>query len=129
VAGAPLYKVEFQMRGQAELRRRLEDFAFKHRDRAGKALESEGDFQGREAQEITPYGKGKLRDSLIVSDPIQDGDDILVIVGMGGTLPYAMAQHQKHFQHDQGARKFLEDPVKKNKGKMLKRLAAELRIG
>lgn len=122
------YKVEFRMRGQREMRERLEAFAFKHRDRAGKALESEGDYQGREAQEVTPYGRGKLRASLVISDPIQDGDDILVKIGMGGSLPYAMAQHQKYFKHDQGARRFLEDPVKKNKGKMLKRIAQELRI-
>ena len=119
------------MRGNRDLRERLEDLSREIPARAGAALVTEGGFQLRVAQERTPWLTGRLAASGMVSGASVDGHDVVVRYGFGGPsgeVPYAMAQHQGRHAHARGVRAWLSVTAREQRGKMLRRIARTLRI-
>ena len=57
---------------------------------------------------------------------------MIVALGFGGTnneIPYAMAQHQRQRDtHTRGEQGWLKNTVKRERGRMLKRIAKEFKL-
>jgi len=123
------------MKGTRKLRAELERIARLTPEKAKAALYQEGKRQMMMAFRKTPvdpmFGGGSLRDSAEIELPYRRGDDLIVPFGFGTTpetAKYAVVQHQKHFKHSHGQRRFLADVVYKNRGRMVRRMAKALRI-
>ena len=128
---AGTYKVRFKMRGNRQLREKLEDLARRTPVEAGKSLLVEGKYQLSLAEERTPYLSGDLASSARIAGPVVDGDDVIVALGFGGAnneIPYAMAQHQRSYTHTRGEKKWLSATVKRERGRMLRRIAKEFKL-
>tara|TARA_R110000824_G_scaffold38438_2_gene117411 strand:- start:3876 stop:4268 length:393 start_codon:yes stop_codon:yes gene_type:complete len=128
---AGTYKVRFKMRGNRQLREKLEDLARRTPVEAGKSLLVEGKYQLSLAEERTPYLSGALASSARIAGPVVDGDDVIVALGFGGAsneIPYAMAQHQRSYTHTRGEKKWLSATVKRERGRMLRRIAKEFKL-
>ena len=122
-------EVALRMRGNRQLRERLEDLARTMPRRAGGAMVREAEHQLRIAQERTPYKTGRLMASGMVSGWAVDGFDVLGKYGFGGAsgeVPYAMAQHQRSYEHVRGERKWLSKTARAERGRMVKRVATWL---
>lgn len=127
--------IKITMKGSRKLRQELERIARLEPEKAKSALFAEGKRQMMLAFKKTPvdpdFGGGALRDSVDIGYPYQDGIDLVVPFGFGTTpetAKYAVVQHQKHFKHTTGQRRFLADVVFKQRGRMTRRLAKHLRI-
>jgi len=121
----------FHLRGNRELRERLERMARKTPEQAKKALGIEAQYQMGLAQERTPFLTGALERSARASDGFVDRGHISAKYGFGGApgeIPYAFAQHFSHFEHDDGERKWLINTALRSARTMLKRLAHDLRV-
>ena len=129
---AGTYKVRFKMRGNRELRTKLEDLARRAPVEAGKSLLVEGKYQLSLAEERTPYLSGDLASSARIAGPAIDGDDVIVALGFGGPnneIPYAMAQHQKQsYTHTRGEQGWRKNTVRRERGRMLRRIAKEFKL-
>ena len=114
-----------------ELRDRLHNIAMKTPIEAGKALEAEGRRQLELARDKTPFDSGDLFNSGRVTDVQTDRHDLIVTIGFGGpgnAIPYAIAQHVRNYDHDIGERGWLLKTVRRERGRMLRELARELKL-
>jgi len=125
-------EVSFAMRGDKELRFRLEQLSRTMPEHAGRAMVNEADRQARIAAERTPWKTGALAKSVASSARAEvDGHDITARYGFGGgsgELPYAVVQHYAKYKHDRGERLWLEKTAKKERGRMLKEIARDLTL-
>lgn len=127
---------KLSMKGNRKIAAELQRIARQSPEKAKKALFEEAKKQMMMAFRKTPVdtdhvGGGALRDSADVGQPYQQGFDLMVPFGFGTTeetAKYALAQHQKHFKHTRGQRRFLADVVFKQRGRMVRRLAKALAL-
>ena len=133
---AELVHFKFAMRNTRRLRSQLVRLARESPEKAKRALFDEAKKQMMMAFRKTPVdtdhvGGGALRDSADVGQPYQQGFDLMVPFGFGTTpetAKYALVQHQKHFKHTRGQRRYLADVVFKQRGRMVTRLAKALAL-
>jgi len=123
-------EVSFAMRGDKELRFRLEQLSRQMPERAGRAMVNEAGRQARIAAERTPWKTGALAKSVATSARAEvDGHDVTSRYGFGGgsgELPYAVIQHYANYKHQRGERLWVEKTAKKERGRMLKEIARDL---
>jgi len=122
----------FDLRGNRDLRERLDRLARQVPEDAKKALGYEAGYQMGLAQERTPFLTGALAGSARSSDGYLDRGHIAAAYGFGGApgeIPYVFAQHFKAYAHDDGERKWLTNTARRSARTMLKRLAHDLRLG
>ena len=123
--------IKFEMRGTRKLRQELYRIAQQAPDKAKIALQDEAKRQVDLAMSKTPKKTGALRRSRRVGTAYQDGIDLVVPFGFGTdekTAQYAVVQHQKHWKHTRGQRRYLADAVYNSRGRMVRRLAKDLKI-
>ena len=133
---AEVVHFKFAMRNTRRLRSQLVRLARESPEKAKRALFDEAKKQMMMAFRKTPVdtdhvGGGALRDSADVGQPYQQGFDLMVPFGFGTTpetAKYALGQHQKHFKHTRGQRRYLADVVFKQRGRMVTRLAKALAL-
>lgn len=133
---AEVVQFKFAMRNTRRLRSQLVRLARESPEKAKLALFDEAKKQMMMAFRKTPVdtdhvGGGALRDSAEVGQPYQQGFDLMVPFGFGTTpetAQYALVQHQKHFKHTRGQRRYLADVVFKQRGRMVTRLAKALAL-
>ena len=74
------------------------------------ALRSEADHMMDRADILVPVDTGRLRDSRFIGPVHRWAKGMEIKFGYGS--PYAIYQHFGHYEHDDGRRLFLEQPVK-----------------
>jgi len=123
---------EVGIRGNRELRERLEDVARTMRGQSVGAMRREGAYQLNLARERTPYATGALAASGAMSEQQARGNDLVVGIGFGEpghkTGAYAIAQHQRKSEPTKGDRAWLSLTIRREASRMLKRLAADLQV-
>mgnify|MGYP003139117870 CR=1 FL=1 len=121
-----------KMGGNRELRERLIDVARTMRAESIKAMRKEGAYQLNLARERTPFATGALAASGTMSEPEARGKDLAVAIGFGEpghkTGAYAIAQHQRKSEPSRGDKQWLALTVRREAGRMLKRIAADLGV-
>jgi hypothetical protein len=93
---------------EAALRKRLETVV----KAAEAALYQGASIIMTEAKDRAPLDVGTLRNSGYVTLPVTRGGDTFVEAGFGGAAKaYAVIQHEGHYNHDVGERKYLENAI------------------
>ena len=92
----------------AQLRKHLEAA----RRSAEAAIYQGGHIIMTEAKKRAPMDLGTLRNTGYVTLPKREGDEVFVEAGFGGAAKaYAVDQHEGHYNHEEGERKYLENAI------------------
>lgn len=95
-----------------------------------RALFQEAQIEKTESMKRTPFEFGALRASHTVSQPVNRGDTIEVVISVGGvSAPYAVFVHENlEAFHSHGQAKFLESTVRESAPYMAARIAARMQL-
>jgi hypothetical protein len=93
-----------------------------------RALYEEMQVEKEESMRRTPVEFGALKRSHVVHEPVISGDEITVMITVGGVAaPYALDVHEDlEAFHDDGEAKFLESTIRESAGHMASRIAARM---
>jgi len=124
--------MDIKVQGLDQARNRLVYFKNKFPHEVAAALKTEAELTMTESKKEVPVDTGALRDSGFVDEPKISGGDISVRLGYGGvatkvnektgeiTTTYAVIVHEDmKAHHVVGKAKFLEDPIKRRREKIL----------
>lgn len=122
----------FDLRGDREMRRKLEALEKAFPRRVAGALRQEAEvIMTRSKRDFVPVDLGTLRSSGHVEDPKigVDGTISVTLAYGSAAAPYALIQHENpDFRHTVGTWKYLEKPLRAAKGGMEARLARRLKL-
>jgi hypothetical protein len=125
--------IEHTWFGETELMARLQDFSFQQPERTAEALRAEAEIELAEAEQRVPVGETRrLEGSGRVEEPVIEVGGVSVAIAFGGNdrdVPYAVAQHEKFYHHDDGGqRDYLGSVLAESKPFIGARLARRLAL-
>lgn len=119
----------FELRGDREMRRKLERMARRFPETMKMALRTEAEtIMTTSKTQFVPVDLGVLRASGHVQQPVEKGGAVEVTLAYGGAAEaYALIQHERlDFQHRVGQAKYLERPMMQALPGMGERIAARV---
>lgn len=118
------FQLHIRVTGEADARRKLDEYAKKYPDALAAAIYQEGFSLWAAAVKRTPVEFGVLRSSAYAAPPVTRNGETVVEVGFG--TDYAVKQHEEtRYQHPRGGEaKYLETAMQEAMSGYLGRLAS-----